>query len=229
MGLGFDGSQYQGADSAYLNDWWCYDPKQDTWTKLAPYPNHRTDRAVAFATDDAIYAGYGFQTNYTRDMFRYDIAADRWDSVDVHASYMGYPTRSFGGAGASINGHHYYGTGYRMKSLDWWAEFMPEGQWVKRSAVPGGGITLATAAAIGKNILLIGGQHVDGTGTDGRVESAIRCYDTENDTWSYAGNLPEGRLNHCACSHNDTVYIFGGDNKHFAPTATVWRITLCND
>lgn len=229
IGLGFDGSAYQRADSAYLRDWWRYDSENRTWTALAPYPNHRTDRAVAFATDEAIYVGYGFQTRYTRDMFRYDIAADRWDSVDVHVAEHAYPLRSFGGTGTTVDGHHYYGTGYRTQSLDWWAEFMPEGQWVKRSTVPGGGITLAAAAAVSPYILLIGGQHVGGVGTDGRIESAIRCYNTLTDRWQTIGQLHEGRLNHCAFAYKDTIYVAGGDNESFTPTQALWRITVCSE
>lgn len=229
IGLGYDGSGYQRADSSYLNDWWCYRPETGEWKALAPYPNHRTDRAVCFATEDAIYVGYGFQTNYTRDMFRYDIEADRWDSIDVHVSPMGYPTRSFGGAGASNQGRHFYGGGYRGESLKWWAEFMPEGQWIERSTIPGRGITLAAASAIGPYILLIGGQHVGGVGTDGCVEATVRCYNTQTDSWSVIGTLPEGRLNHSAFSYGEWVYVAGGDNERFSPTQRMWRIQVCNE
>lgn len=229
VGLGFDGSHYQRADSAYLTDWWRYDPKTNTWQELAPYPNHRTDRAVAFATDDAIYVGYGFQTNYTRDMFRYDIELNRWDSVDVHVGEHDYPKRSFGGAGASYHGRMFYGTGYRQESLEWWAELLPEGRWEKRCPVPGGGVTLAAAAATDTYILLIGGQHVGGVGTNGRIERTIRGYDPETDSWFVIGQLPEARLNHCAFTYGTNVYCVGGDDANFRPTSTLWQIQLCND
>ncbi len=221
IGLGFHG--HLGDTTSYLRDWWKMNLTTGEWTLLAPYPNRRTDKAVCFTTETDIYVGYGFESNYTRDMFRYHIATNQWDSIDVHAGAYDFPTRSFGGTGAQSNGRFFYGTGYRKFSLDWWGEFLPEGQWVEKSAVPHGGRTTAATTAHNRAIYVIGGHHLGGVGTNEYVMSDILRYNPDKDQWQYIGDIPQPRFNHVAFSIGEYIYVGLGENDHFVPTPQLWR------
>lgn len=214
LGLGFCGRHSQ--DSSYLRDWWQYDPKTDTWTQLADYPNHYTDRAVCFTEADRLLVGYGFCWNYRRDMFCYHVAENRWDSIDVGASFHGFPTRSFGGTGCTCNGHHYYGTGYYGGSLDWWGELHADasgktGRWSACTDVPGPGRTLAASAATKRYVYLFGGLHYGGVNTTQQSLQDIRRYDPEQDQWTWVGNMPEALMNHCSFAIGDRIYFGLGE------------------
>ena len=222
IGLGFNGRY--GVDSTYLQDWWSYTPATDTWQRLADYPNSYTDAATAFADTDELYVGYGFCWNYRRDMFRYTIAENRWDSIDVKASFDGYPTRSFGGTGCSCAGRHYMGTGYRRKSLSWWAELVDGNHWEQRAAVPGPARTLAASAATASSIYLCGGLHYGGVNTTGEVLQDVRRYDPATDRWTYVAVMPERLCNHICFAIHDKVYFGLGENEDWQVSNRLYYI-----
>jgi N-acetylneuraminic acid mutarotase len=212
LGLGFNGRH--GQDTSYLKDWWEYVPTTKQWTQLADYPNEYTDKATCFVGEKELYVGYGFCWNYRRDLFRYDIATNRWDSVDVEVSFHGYPTRSFGGTGCTCQKRHFMGTGYFRHSLDWWAEF--DGQhWTKRTSVPGRARTLAASAATSQYIYVTAGIHYGGITTDGEVLKDIQRYDPATDRWTYVAVLQKGLLNHNCFAIGKRVYIGLGENEEW--------------
>lgn len=212
IGLGFGGTISDYFDkSTYLRDWWEYTPCSNTWRQVASYPNINTDGATSFVGDGELYVGYGFGDRYVRDMFRYSIAADRWDSIDVNVSFHGYPKRSFGGTGCTCQGRHFMGTGFYRFSLDWWAELVDGTHWEKRSAVPGLTRTLAASTATDQAIYVCGGMHYGGVNTTGKVLQDVRRYDPQTDEWHYVAVLPEGVFNHCCFAIGKRVYIAGGE------------------
>ena len=211
IGLGFLGSYFN--DSSYMRDWWQYVPATNQWTRLASYPNNYTDRATSFRGDGELYVGYGFSWQYRRDMFRYSIAENRWDSIDVGVGFHGYPARSFGGTGCTCQHRHFMGTGYYGNSLNWWAEFMPEGRWVARTAVPGRTRTLAASAATDKYIWLCGGMHYGGVNTNGEVLQDIYRYNPETDQWTFAAVMPQRLLNHVMFTVGNRVYFGLGETQ----------------
>lgn len=213
IGLGFNGKHTQ--DTSYLQDWWEYIPQTNTWTRLADYPNNYTDAATAFVGDGELYVGYGFRWNYRRDMFRYTIATNTWDSIDVHVAMHDYPLRSFGGTGCTCAKRHFMGTGYYRKSLNWWAELVNGDHWEERTPVPGKERTLAASTATDSYIYVIGGFHYGSTTTSGEVLRDIRRYTPQNDSWTYAAQLPEGLMNHVAFSIGKRVYIGLGENEEW--------------
>lgn len=220
IGLGFNGSYYK--DSSYLRDWWEYLPQTDSWTRLADYPNSYTDAATSFTGDGELYVGYGFNYNYRRDFFRYTIAGNRWDSIDVNVSFHGFPTRSFGGTGCTCAGRHFMGTGYREHSLNWWGELVDGTHWEQRANVPGPTRTLAASTASAQYIYLAAGMHYGGVNTTGDVLRDIRRYDPSEDKWHYAAQLPEGLMNHIAFTIGKRVYIGLGETKDFKVTNKIY-------
>lgn len=213
IGLGFNGT-YQNSES-FLQDWWEYTPSTDSWKALTPYPNRYTDRATAFVGADELYVGYGFSYQYRRDFFRYDIATDHWDSIDVNVSFHGYPTRSFGGTGTTCQNRHFMGTGYYRYSLDWWAELVDGTHWEKRTPVPGRTRTLAASAATNDYIYLCGGMHYGGVNTTGEVLQDIRRYDPQTDQWKYVAVMPQGLMNHICFTSGKRVYFGLGETDEW--------------
>ena len=214
IGLGFNG-QYSNT-SGYLTDWWSYDPTNNTWQQLSSFPASTTARAISMVGEGELYVGYGFCWTYERDMYRYDIASDTWNFIDVHLDRKAFtfPMRSFGGVGTTCQNRHFAGTGFRAYSLNWWGEFLPEGAWVKRKNVPGYKRTTAACTATKDFIYVIGGMHFGGVNTDGKVLSDIQQYNPSTDTWKFVGNLPDGgRMNHIAFSVGNRVYVGLGENE----------------
>ena len=214
MGLGFSGASIY--DSAcYLTDFWEYTPATQEWKRLSNYPNHYTDDATAFADDGELYIGYGFFLNYRRDMFRYSVETNRWDSIDVGAGAFDFPTRSFGGTGCTCQGRHFMGTGYRGHSLDWWGELVDGTHWEKRATIPGKTRSTAASAASNKYIYVSGGFHYGGVNTTGEVLKDIRRYDPQTDTWQYLAILPEALFNHVSFAIGNRVYIGLGETEEW--------------
>ena len=213
LGLGFNGT-YNNKKS-YQRDWWEYTPATNQWKRLADYPNGNTDCATAFTGNGELYVGYGFSDRYARDFFRYSIAEDRWDSIDVGVSSFGYPSRSFGGTGCTCNGRHFMGTGYYKHSLDWWAELLPEGKWIARAAVPGQARTIAASAASEQYVYLCGGMHMGGVNTTGAVLQDLLRYDPEANQWHYIAVMPEGLINHVCFVIDGKVYWGLGENDNW--------------
>lgn len=214
IGLGYNGGKY-GADTAYLRDWWEYTPATDSWKQLANYPNEYTDRATSFAGDGELYVGYGFFYNYRRDMFRYTIADNRWDSIDVNVSFQGFPQRSFGGTGGTCGSRHFMGTGFFKNSLNWWAELVDGTHWEKRADVPGQTRTLAASASTNSYIYLCGGMHYGGVTTDGEVLQDIRRYEPNTDTWQWVGIMPQRLFNHICFAIQGKVYFGLGEDENW--------------
>ena len=214
IGLGFNG-KYSNS-TGYLKDWWAYYPNTNTWLQLSTYPANTTAKAVCMVGDCELYVGYGFCWTYERDMYRYDIAEDRWEYIDVHLDRKAttFPTRSFGVVGTTCQDRHFVGTGFRAYSLNWWGEFLPEGKWIKHKNVPGKRTT-AACAATDDFIYVIGGHYFGGVNTDGKVLADIQQYDPQTDTWRYIGQLPNGgRMNHVAFSVGERVFVGLGDNDN---------------
>ena len=214
LGLGFNG-QYSSS-TGYLSDWWSYDTNTNTWQQLSDFPANTTARAISLVGDEELYVGYGFCWTYERDMYRYDIAKNTWSFIDVHLDRKAFtfPTRSFGGVGATCQTRYFAGTGFRAYSLNWWGEFLPEGDWVKRKNVPGYKRTTAACTATNDFVYVIGGMHFGGVNTDGKILSDIQQYNPRTDDWRYVGNLPEGgRMNHVAFSVGNRVYVGLGENE----------------
>ena len=213
IGLGFVGGR--STDSLYLRDWWAYDPAGNTWTALADYPNSYTDGATAFVGENELYVGYGFCWQYRRDMFRYNIQTNTWDSLDVGVAFHGYPTRSFGGTGTTCLKRHFMGTGYYRYSLDWWAELVDGTHWEKRTPVPGPTRTIAKTTASANYIYLSGGLHYGGVTTTAEVLRDIRRYDPQNDQWTYVAILPEGLFNHVSFAIGNRIYFGLGETEEW--------------
>jgi hypothetical protein len=120
--LGFNGHVLE--DSAYLADWWRWQPATNTWDTVASYPSERTVGPVIGTDGTYIYAADGGKQNFERWIFRYSIADDEWTQLaDGLPRMASYPPRAHSACGAFCQGRFFLGAGYtRDGSSDFWAE-----------------------------------------------------------------------------------------------------------
>ena len=208
IGLGFDGKVQR--DSSYLCDFWQYNFKTLKWKRLADFPANTTVKNCLFATDDAIYAAYGFYREFTQDIYRYDIIHDKWELLDITSS-PNVP-RAMDIVGTSCQDRYFIGTGFNHGSLRFWAEWLPEEQQlVARKKILGPGRNAAACCATDEHIYLVGGRHYGDTLTTGFLFSSIQRYSPASDRWEYVGSMPYEAENMVAAGIQGEVFIGLGE------------------
>ncbi len=211
MGLGYTGPIHR--DSSYMRDFWSYTPATQEWVRLADFPANITVKNVLFASDDAIYAAYGFYRQFTQDIYRYDIANDRWDKLNT--TTQGYVPRAMDIVGAECQGRYFLGTGFNRGSLRFWAEWIPEkSQFVAREKILGAGRNAVACCATSEHVYIAGGRHYGDTLTNGYFYRSIQRYSPDLDTWEYVGDMPYEAENMVAISVNGQLYIGMGETPN---------------
>lgn len=210
-GLGYAGKGVY-RDSTYLQDWWSYEPATAQWTRLADFPKNTTVAALPVVIDGVIYAVYGFGWGWTRDIWKYSIANDKWEMVpdnSKRAEAVG------GGCGAMLNGTYYFGTGYRTyNETQWFAADIISDKWTRCKSIPGKGREVSACAASNNYVYLFGGRHFAGDMTGGEIFNTYMRYSPEKDQWEWCGTMPCGRAeNQIAFSINGKVYFGLGEDE----------------
>ena len=210
IGLGFEGKAQR--DSSYLRDFWQYNFKTLKWKRLADFPGNTTVKNCLFATEQAIYATYGFNREFTQDAYRYDLEKDTWEKLDVSAS-PNVP-RAMDIVGATCQERHFVGTGFNHGSLRFWAEWIPsEQKFVPCQKILGAGRNAAACCATEDYVYLAGGRHYGDTLTTGFFYSSIQRYSPEQDQWEYVGSMPYEAENIVMTYIKGQIFIGLGENK----------------
>ena len=211
LGLGYaGGSIYQ--EVSYLRDWWRFDAKGRRWTQLADFPSSKTVSAVAFANEQYVWVGFGFN-GFGDELWRYSITEDQWEQVSYQKTW---PARLMAPVAVNAGGRIFLGTGFRAQSRsDWW-EFIPESQhWEKRQSLPGAGRHNATCAATENAVWITGGWHYGDSLTDGYHFADILRYSPTDDEWSRCGTIPCGVTeNGVATGIGNKLYFGLGENNN---------------
>lgn len=210
-------------DTAYLQDWWEYTPATGDWKRLADFPNNCSVAAQSFTVGNSIYAIYGFGHGYTRDICRYDAAADSWSVLPDNYER---PNRNFGGRGAWRGGLYYYGTGFVTYSMtQWYVSDVVSDRWDKCASVPGKGRQFCACTASAKYVYLFGGRYFAGEMTGGEVFDNYLRYMPEKDQWQWCGKMPCGRAeNQIAFTIDGNAYVGLGEDDKGNIINTLYRI-----
>lgn len=208
LGLGWAKGSIH-ADSLYLRDWWHYIPNTNTWTRLRDFPSDKTVAAISWNDDQHIWITCGFH-GYTNEVWRYDITTNSWTHVSPS-----YPQRVMSPISATCDNRYFCGTGfYNYSRNDWW-EWMPNGNWERRSSVPGKGRHNAACSATNKSVWVFGGWHYGDSLTTGFYYDDILRYAPDEDQWTYCGTIPCGTTeNGVACAVGNQIYFGLGEDKH---------------
>ncbi len=205
VGLGEDGNQV-------FQDWWRFDPVDQSWMRLSDFPGNGRDRAFVFAIGSQIYVGGGDirHSSILRDVYVYEIPNDRWQRV------ADLPYEITGAAGTS-DGHYGYlfgGANY-LGYLSTLLRYDPQtDRWTVIDTLPGG---------IGRRspfLIYAGGALYLGTGraVTGQPQSDVYRYSLQNHSFTALQPYPipvEDAWPILASGH---LYLVGGKTSSGRPT-----------
>ena len=209
LGLGYFGKNIY-SDKAHYRDWWRFDPKKRKWKRLADFPSNKTVAAVAFADDEHVWVGFGFN-GFSNELWCYSIADNTWEEVPHHGSW---PERLMSPVAANAGGRYFQGTGFlRYGRRDFWEFFPADNHWERRASVPGEGRHNAACTATDHSVWVMGGWHYGDSLTTGYHFADILRYTPDADRWIRCGTIPCGVTeNGSACAIGNTVYFGLGEN-----------------
>ena len=107
VGIGF-GRDEVADTSGNTPEWYCYDPRIDTWTRKADFPGMPRNSSRAFTIDSTIYVGHGIIPGpiITPEFWAYHVGSDTWTRVADYPEGIGSPV----GFAFAIDGKGYVGT-----------------------------------------------------------------------------------------------------------------------
>ena len=163
------------------NDFWMYDPANNTWNPLSGILGGDRTGAVAFSVNGKGYLALGTDCNFVpyQDVWMYDPNGDIWSQV----SYFPGAPRRFAVA-FTIAGKAYIATGDNGGSMckDIWEYAPTTDQWTQKADMPVAGRCNASAFAIG-NMGYVG---VGYNGTTNLLD--FWAYDPAANTWAQKAN-----------------------------------------
>ena len=208
--------------SAYLKDFWEYDPATNVWTQKADIGGVARIGGTGFAIADKGYLGLGFNgANHLIDFWEFNPATNVWTAK-----------ANFGGAGRretvgfAIGNKGYVGTGYTSFYVNDFWEYDPQiNAWIPRASFPGtrryGAVGFGLNA---KGYLGAGFSDIDGYKKD------FWEYDPVSNSWLQKADLPASRLNAVGFNIANKGYVsldFAGNPGttelwEYAPSANAW-------
>lgn len=208
VGLGYN---YKGVynDSAYMRDFWMYDPVDDSWSRKADFPAFSSNHAASFVYNDEIYVIHGFGSDaFNRRCWKYAPNTNEWTQL---ADFPGYPRTS---AVVCTDGSRIFsGTGYgTWNENDWWEYYPDSDQWRKKKKMPDSGRINALAFSLNNRFFVATGRFFAGAHTGGHLKSDIMEYDAGKNVWYHRGDIP-ARENAVCFIINNRVYIAFGENE----------------
>lgn len=221
LGLGYASKQpYQ--DDYFLEDWWCYNPQNNTWKQMADYPSYSSHDARPFVVNDTIYVIYGTDWCFSRKIFYYVPQIDKWKSVKDNYRRA---ESAFGTSAAQVGNRVFLGLGFREQNISqWWEADLSTDKWTERASLPDKGRTLSACAATTDYIYLFGGRHFASEDMGGEVFNTFLRYDIAKDKWQYGGQMPQRAENLIAFTIQGHAYFGLGEDENGKLINKLYRI-----
>ncbi len=214
------------ADSEYMNDFWKYDPANDSWVKVADFPGAGRSGAVAFVIGNKAYVGTGYNgKDRLKDFWEFDPAANSWTRK---ADFGG--TARYGCVSFAIGNNGYIGTGYDGNdNRDFWIYDPATDQWSQTVSIGGSKRKNATA------FVLDGKAYVCTGINNGVYQKDLWQFDPATSTWTEKVALDDDDDWTIYCSQavsfalNGKGYIALGENSgvkseiwEYNPSQNTW-------
>ena len=146
-----DGYGYVGLGSGEVgNKFWRYDPDQNNWTEIAPFPGGVRAAATSFVIDGIAYVGLGSSGLAQSDFWKYDPSTGSWDRLGD------FPYATTGAVGLSMNGKGYVAT--TEEAENFWEYDPATDSWSALGDVPAVGVSDA-GFVIGNDIYVYVTDH----------------------------------------------------------------------
>lgn len=165
------------------NDFWEYNPANNTWTKKADFEGVARIQAVGFSIGDKGYIGTGGRVGYEKDFWEYNPTNDTWTRK---ADFPGLAR--WGAVGFSIGDKGYIGTGENgtTRFKDFWEYDPATDTWTQKADFPG---TVRGGAVC----FSIGSKGYIGLGwSEGYIKNDFWEYNPVNDSWKQIADFPAG-------------------------------------
>jgi hypothetical protein len=217
---------YLGGGEAH-KDFWGYDAKTNSWTRLADLPvtYHYRDHAIGFAIDDFGYMTGGADSGlYYNDFWKYNPYTNSWGTA---AAFPGKPRiKAFSFVS---NGVGYVGGGLDTGGValtDVWAYYPGSDTWVQRQAAPRSMVQPFAFNINGHGYLSCGKQN-------GVEDTATFVFDSVSNSWSRVAGFPGhsrtagaafvlNNIGYCGLGNGTNTLQFG-DFFSYNPTNNKWN------
>ena len=220
-----------GQDSSgnLLNDFWAYDPLNDTWTQVADFAGTPRIGGLGFGIDSSGYVGLGDDGNsLMKDLWQYSPVTNSWTQVQDLGMYSSVTTNGRKDASVAVaSGRAYVICGYdgsTTYSKQCW-QFDPgaDTSWTLRKNF----MNASDFTLVGRRwgiAFSINSQVYFGTGFDHtqNYKNDFWKYNTSTDTWNQLPDFPGHiRSNASGFAVDGNGYIVGGIN--LSPHYDMWQ------
>ena len=215
-GFGYTLTGFTG--QALLNDFYRYDPTNDSWSTLTNFPGGA--RGFSYGTEykGKGYIGFGIGVNasgvfYYDDLWEYDPATDTWKEL---ASCPGDPRRH--PAFLVANDKLYLGCGNNANGQDlrdWWEYDFDTDTWSQKTS-------LTAAGRHHPYFFTLNDEAYVGFGHSGQnIYKDLYRYNASTDSWTRMADLPaQGRVAGTQFSFNNKGYLLSGQGEDHGNMAT---------
>ncbi len=196
-GFGYMGMGYDGAG---LNDFWKYNPTNDSWTQMANFTGTARWSCPSFSIGSNGYVFGGNASGYFSDFYKYNSVTNAWSLLTSTAPLPGRQDSY----GCTLNGKGYVTTGYSsIDRKDTWQYDTLANAWTQMADYGG----TERDAALG---FVINNKMYVGTGQTGAVlHTDFYKYDPDSNTWAAIANFPGAARNSAVGFAIDSIGFAG--------------------
>ncbi len=207
-----------GSSQFYYNDFYRYDPSNDTWTALNPFPGGARSFSIGVENNGKGYLGFGLtpQGGYLADLWSYDPVTNQWTQLAnfpgqarIHPAMLATEDKIFVGCGGASTGN----------LRDWWEYDIPTNSWSQKPNFPGVDRHHPYQFSI-DNQAYVGFGHGNGIFRD------MYRYDPTTEVWTVMASLPaQGRVAGTQFAFNGKGYLLSGQGEDHLnlPTGEFWE------
>ncbi len=182
----------------YMNDFWSYDPQNDSWEQLADFPGTKRYYAMGFSVGGKGYIIGGYTPGGTsRELWEYDPTLKQWTQKN---NFLSYVSSQYGKV-ITINDKAYLQDGNGFYEYN-----AAQDQWNSLTYFPG------TSASLPYPIISFA---INGKGYKSADGKEFYEYDPQSNTWTRKADLPlpQGGFGFVSFSLNEKGYV--GSGKYY--------------
>lgn len=213
------------SQSAYLSDFYRYDPVADKWEALPSFPGPPRSYSYAVVYNNKAYMGFGFgPTSDMTDIWEFDPATNAWtEKTACPCEGRGHP------AFVEANGKIYIGAGgSAIGNLnDFWEYDIQSDHWTELQNIPSFPRHHPYHFSLnGMVYVLFGHGSVNINGST--IYNDVHRYDPQNQLWERMADFPgEQRVAGTQFSLNGKGYVLSGEgaDHYYLDEGEFWEYT----
>lgn len=211
-------------ETANTNDFYQYDPVEDSWATLPDFPGVARSFSYAASTNGKGYLGFGVSdTDYLNDLWEYDPATGIWTELSscpctkrAHPAFVIQDGRIFVGLG-----------NYTSNLKDWWEYNIATDTWRQLPDLPGPSRHHPYHFAVGGSVYVGLGHGVGMT-----IYKDWYRWDLTTETWETMNDFPaQARVAGTQFTMGDRGFVLSGDGDDHSTMATgeFWEYDYITD